>query len=266
MSGKKGVSLAAKVNLKDEYTKEEVDKLPLEVLEQLAKNLEWRTGGGRYSDRQDMRQYKHRGFPRTFSNGRVTSREEFLRRRLKQSPKALTSPEARARKKKEEEAREAKKPKVEIKAKTSIVIELKDCRPKGHTFTIERQNGSLVCRQKQHTGAAAGTRICTTAGTYTAEDFEAAVEFAASIQTKTETKTHGQASLSVTTQVFLRGSQNIYFIRDEEKIWITRYGPHSYEHKGNVGEWCFNTKDLRTVVTAFKKKYEFVEVKEKEKK
>lgn len=251
-------AVTQKIEPKEQYTIGEVDSLPLEILEDLATNLRWvdrkatssRWGGTRKASM--MKQYKTRGFPRQFGNNQnITSREEFLRMRIKAAyhsssywdsksaaeQKILTSSAV----KKAKEEKEAKLPKVQVSVHTSIRIILKDKRPKGMKFILKKDGDTLTVNRASDCKGTVGDRICTEKAHFNAKAFLAAI--------RATTNINGATGLNISL-TDTRGIHTIYFRQgsDNTEVKIAQYVRDS-------SYWLFNTSDLEKVVKEASKKY-----------
>lgn len=255
------------------FTDEEIKAFTLQQAEKYTKNLEWRNrrehrynygrGGNTIRDvGVQLAQYKERGFPTRFKRKSMADRREFLITRLLSSNQEKWNDDYE----KALVTYEASKPNVSIKVKTEVVIELKDRRPKGHTFIFQRdRNGKLKATQKQGTKATTGRKICTAEGNYSAQDFEDMILLLAEEDIPdTKSLTKGKAKIEVTAKAVLTGNYNLEFAKVGEAIKIreeNRYGG------GNEPWWEFNIADLLEAIKAFKTPYKAVveEVKEESK-
>lgn len=248
------------------YTEEEIDQLPLKKLEELAKNLRWEGTGrsrfnslkGRYERTGGTLQHKTKGFQRNYRGKTITSREQYLRERLKASSQEVWNKDAaKALKKKREEA-EAKKPKVSVKTKP--MIELKDHRPKGHTFILELSGGKVTAHQKQKDKhGKVGRSICDATGEYTAQDFQDAIELISEIEMpKIPSETKGKAKLEINMAVVLSGTHDLEFAREGDIIGIRQRDRYAHERMDKLrnADWQFRKEDLLEVIRLLNSRFE----------
>ena len=243
------------------YTEAQIRDFSDAQLEAFAANLEWKD---RYGVRHFSR-YRERGFPQYYNYTKVVSRAEFLRLRLLASKTQTWNPEAlteRIAAKKaaraKTEAIEAAKPKVEIKVRPSVEALLKDYRPNGRTFSIVQNGQYIKCSQKQGSGAV-GRSVCTQVIHLTAAQFKTAIEAAATVVVSELDLKEG-----IHISIYVRADgYTLNFIGttgDIIQIW-----------EGNISisdlsqRWHFKISDLRTVIAAMEKKYNFVPVEEEKK-
>lgn len=197
-------------------------------------------------------QFKTAGYPGQFDNKTFTSRQEYLRHRLRKVVRDQGAKERRAAK----VAEEAKKPRVQVKASQNIVIELKDVRPNGHTFTIAKEGSKLTCGQKTNGNySKKGQTICGTKETFSAVDFEAAVE--ACVMYKLPEQLAKASTKLKLGGIRLQGDarNSIHFHYRDEIVYISQ---HTDTSDGDC--WQFRVEDLREVINAAKKRYKIVEI------
>lgn len=243
-----------------EYTKAEIASLSDAELEKFAKNLPWPAAyrySGKANHKPYHKPYKTKGYLKVLGGTKIASRRQYLVLRLQRSSQAKWNPGIKALvdARKAEEARlDALKPKVNVKVRATVTVQLRDCRKGGRSFNIWREGDKVVCQQDAKGGGSVGASVCSAKSKFSLTDFEAAVEYAkvlAALPTPA-------GSLKVNRTIQLGTDQPLDLVGQGDKVLISQHDRYGGRYESSSAtKWHFNHSDLVDVIAALKKQYTY---------